>query len=75
MMVAALALIITRWVYPTSFHAIMPEGSDTLMMIETNPGRSLLGVHSVTSATFLLGLAVLGCGIAQLVKSRKITNF
>jgi hypothetical protein len=70
-LVAALALIITNGGYPTTFHAIMPAGSDTSLTIETNPGRSLLGVHLVTSATFLLGLAVCGIGITQYVKSLK----
>jgi hypothetical protein len=70
-LVAALALIITNGGYPTTFHAIMPAGSDTSLTILTNPGRSLLGVQSATYALFLLGLAVCGIGIAQYVKSLK----
>jgi hypothetical protein len=70
-LVAALALIIARWGYPMEFHTAIGTGSDTIMWINVNPGRSLLGVQSTSGAIFALGLAVLGCGIAQLVKSRK----
>jgi hypothetical protein len=74
MLIAALAFIITRWGYPTQFEAVIPASSDTLLKININPGRSLLGLESASSAIVALGLAVLGCSIAQLVKSRKIAN-
>jgi hypothetical protein len=70
-LVAALAQIITRWGYPTEFHTAIGTGSDTILRININPGMSLLGVQLASGAIFTLGLAVLGCSIAQLVKSRK----
>ncbi len=68
---AALAYIITMWGYPTTFHFTPPEGINMLGMILTNPGRSLIGVQSASGIMTASGLAVLGVGIAQLVKSRK----
>lgn len=72
LLVAGLAFIITRWGYPTEFHILMPESSDTLASIFTNPGRSFLGVQSATAVILVFGLAVVGVGIAQLIKSRNI---
>lgn len=74
LLIAALAFIITTWGYPTTFHMVMPEGSDTAVTIFGNPGRTLVGVQLISGAMFLLGLVVLGVGITQLVKSRKLTN-
>ncbi len=70
-LVVALAIIITRWGYPTEFHTAMGGGSDMILIINNNPVRSLLDVQSASGAILAFGLAVCGCGIAQLVKSRK----
>jgi hypothetical protein len=74
LLVAALAFIITAWGYPTTFHTALPLSSTLTGLIYTNPGRTLVAVQSVSGAMLLLGLAVFGVNIAQLVKSWKTTN-
>lgn len=69
LLIAVLAAIITRWGYPTEFHTFPGGGSNTIIF--TNPGRSLLGVQSASGLMVAFGLAVLGCGITQLVLNRK----
>jgi len=68
-LIAALAVIITMWGYPTVFHGAMDGGSNVIIF--SNPGRSYIGVQSASGIMVAFGLAVLGVGIAQLVKSRK----
>ena len=68
-LIAALAMIIIMWGYPTQFHGALGGGSNVIIF--TNPGRSLIGVQSASGIMVAFGLAVLGCGIAQLGKSRK----
>jgi len=70
---AGLAWVIVTWGYPTTFHTGPPELTGSTLIIHTNPGRSLLGVHSATTAILILGLAVIGIAVVQLVKSRKLT--
>jgi hypothetical protein len=69
-LIAALAIIITMWGYPTQFHGALGGGSNVIIF--TNPGRSYIGVQSASGIMVALGLAVLGCGIVQLLKSRKV---
>jgi hypothetical protein len=71
LVVAALAFIITTWGYPTTFHEVMPENSELMRTIFTNPGRTMVAVQTISGVMILLGLSVLGVSIAQLVKSRK----
>jgi flagellar basal body-associated protein FliL len=71
-LIAALAFIITRWGYPTQFHTAPGGGSN--IIIFANPGRSLLGLQSASGIMVAFGLAVLGVGIAQLIKARKTQN-
>lgn len=70
-LIAGLALVIARWGYPTTFHTGPPELTGSTMIINTNPGRSLLGIHWATIAILVFGLAVVGVVIAHLIKSRK----
>ena len=74
LLIAATAFIITSWGYPTTFHTVMPQGSNLTGLIFTNPGRSLIAVQSVSAVMVLLGLAALGVNIAQLFKSWKTTG-
>jgi hypothetical protein len=68
--VAALGFIITTWGYPTTFMTTHPDENNRLMMMFSNPGRSLIFIQSVSGFLLLPGLAVAGVGIAQLVKSK-----
>ncbi len=76
-MTAGIGFIIIGWGYPTTFNAVtpegvvVPEGTEILKKIFTNPGRSHIAVQSATGLLLLIGLAVSGIGIAQLVKSKK----
>jgi hypothetical protein len=69
--IAALGFIITTWGYPTTFMTSSPFENDRLMMVFSNPGRSLVLIHYVSALLLLIGLAAAGVGIAQLVKSKK----
>lgn len=68
---AVLAYIITMWGYPTTFRFTPPEGINMLGIILTNPGRAFVGLQLASGLMVMLGLAMFGVGIAQLVKSRK----
>ena len=59
------------WVEPGFAHIRIPsaEGGNVITDIFLNPGRNIPMV--IWSAVyFVLGLSVLGCGIAQFVKAR-----
>jgi hypothetical protein len=68
--VAALGFIITTWGYPTTFMSAHPDENNRLMMVFSNPGRSLVFIQSVSGCLLLPGVAAAGIGVAQLVKSR-----
>jgi hypothetical protein len=68
-LITALAIIITMWGYPTQFQGALGGGSNVIIF--TNPGRSYIGVQSASGMMVAFGLAVLGCGIAQLLLTRK----
>lgn len=74
-LIATSAFFITRWGYPTEFHTAIGTGSDTIMWINVNPGRSLLGLQAASGALIPLGLAVFGCGIFQLISLRKTKRY
>jgi len=65
----ALAYIITVYGFPTSFHSIEPDAENLMHGTFINPGPSQIITQELTGVTTLLGLAVTGCGIAQLVKT------
>jgi hypothetical protein len=73
-LIAALSYIISRWGFPTDFHSLTPAIGGTLLSINTNPGNSLFNVHLASWVMSLAGLAILGCGIAQLTKVKKFRN-
>jgi hypothetical protein len=68
-LIAASAFFIITWGFPTQFHAALGGGNE--ITIFTNPGRSLFGVEGASGALIPLGVAVFGCGIFQLISSRK----
>jgi vacuolar-type H+-ATPase subunit I/STV1 len=71
---AVLAYIITMWGFPTTFHFTPPEGINMLGTMFTNPGRAFVGLQLAGGLMVMLGLAMFGVGIAQLVKSIKTPN-
>lgn len=70
-LIATVSILIGGWGYPTQFTIPMPEGSEVLKQVFINPGPVLIRVHGLTFLSFLLGLAVLGVGIAQYWKARR----
>ncbi len=71
-LITAVSIFITRWGYPLVFIVPMPEGSNLLRSVNINPGPTMVFAIFLTVLTFLLGLAVLGVGIAQFIKARKL---
>jgi len=61
----------TAWVEPGFTHIRIPsaEGGDVITDIFLNPGRNV-PMRSWMAVYLALGLAVLGCGIAQYLKAR-----
>ena len=57
------------WVEPSFTHIRIPsaEGGDVITKIFLNPGRNI-PMRSWMVVYLVLGLSVLGCGIAQFVK-------
>ena len=72
-LITALAFVIGTWGYPTIYYTATLEGSDTLIKISTLP-VSDRDVALAIGVTLLLGLAVVGVSIAQIVKSQKTQN-
>jgi hypothetical protein len=70
-LITAVPIFITRWGYPLVFIVPMPAGSNLLKSVNINPGPLMVFAMLLTTLTFLLGLAVLGVGIAQFVKARR----
>ena len=62
----------TAWVEPSFTHIHIPsaEGSNIVTEIFLNPGRNI-PMRSWMAVYLVLGLSVLGCGIAQLLKARR----
>ncbi len=70
LLVTALAFIIFRYGRQTFTFTAIIKGTDTLISMN-DLLKSSLSMLLTTGATLLLGLAVVGVGVAQLVKSRK----
>jgi hypothetical protein len=70
-LIAAIAIFITRWGYPTVFIVPMPAGSSLIGAVNINPGPPMVFALFLTGLTVVLGLAVLGVGIAQFVNARR----
>ena len=69
----ALVFVIATWGYPTSFHEVGNTGGDHLVVLFSNPSHQQIQTQRITAALIIPGLAALGVGIAQLVKSKKTT--
>jgi hypothetical protein len=71
-LIAAVSVFITRWGYPATFIIPMPEGSNLVGHVNINPGPPMIFASFLTMLLTLLGLAVLGTGIAQYIKARRL---
>jgi hypothetical protein len=69
-LVAVSSFISTRWGFPTEFTLIADE-SGMVRIVEVFPGPMQPVAHMSAFLALLLGLAVLGCGIAQFLKGAK----
>ena len=65
-LITAAAIFISVWGFPNPYHIKLPDGMEVLVF--SAPATRLV---IISGATVLLGLAVLGCGTAQLIKSRR----
>lgn len=70
-LITAVPVFITRWGYPLVFVVPTPAGSNLLKSVNINPGPPMVFAMFLTMLATLLGLAVLGVGIAQFIKTRK----
>jgi len=59
------------WLEPGFYHIVVPprEGSDVVTRIFLNPGWNI-PMRTWQAVYLVLGLSVLGCGIAQYLKAR-----
>jgi hypothetical protein len=73
-LIVVASFFVSTWGYPNSFILPTPEGSDMLKRVYINPGPEIIRVRGLTILNSILGLAVLGVGIAQLVKAGKMRN-
>ncbi len=63
-------LVFVIWIEPGFYHIRLPvDDSGLVKEVFLNPGRNI-PMRTWETVSFLLGLAVLGCGIAQFVKAR-----
>ena len=70
-LITAASIFINIWGCPTVFIVPMPAGNNLSRFVSIYPGLPMTGAMYLTILTILLGMAVLGVGIAQLVKARK----
>jgi len=69
-LIVAVSVFILRWGYTLEF--IVPIGGGHLLQsVSINPALDMAHAVWLTVLTGLLGVAVIGVGIAQLVKARK----
>ena len=66
-LVAVFSFISTRWGFPTMF-TLPADESGTMTTVFVYPAESI--AHISAFLALVLGLAVLGCGIAQFLKAR-----
>lgn len=69
-LVTAASFISTRWGFPTQF-TFSPDESGMVRIVEVFPGPPQVIAHMSAFLALGLGLAVLGCGIAQFWKARR----
>jgi hypothetical protein len=70
-LITAVPIFITRWGYPLVFIVPMPAGSNLLKSVNISPGPPMVFAMFLTMLATLLGLAVLGVGIAKFIKARR----
>jgi hypothetical protein len=68
-LVAVFSFISTRWGFPTEF-TFPPDESGIGRTVFVNPGPMQVTAQWSAFLALVLGLAVLGCGIAQFLKAR-----
>ena len=72
-LIAAVSVFISRWGFPVEFIIPMPESSNLTRHININPGYPMILATLLTLLSTLLGLAVLGTGIAQYIRARRLS--
>ena len=70
LLITIFSFISTRWGFPTEF-ALPPDESGLIHSVLVNPGPVQVLAQISALVALVLGLVVLGVGIAQLVKARK----
>jgi len=58
------------WIEPGFYHFRIPGEGGTVREVFANPGRNI-PMRAFEATYLVLGLSVLGCGIAQFVKARR----
>ncbi len=69
--IIASGIVISGWGYPTQFIIPTAEGSNVLKSVNVMPGPPMTVVISLTVLSILLGIGILGVGIAQTVEARR----
>ncbi len=69
-LVTASAILIFAWGFSIPYSELLTDGT-ILKQVFGTPTPQAVAARSLTMATTLLGLAVAGCGIAQLVKAKR----
>jgi hypothetical protein len=69
-LIAVVSFIATRWGYTTSF-TFPPDESGLIKTVEVMPGIAQVSAQASAFLAILLGLAVLGCGVAQFLAAKK----
>ncbi|MBN1189143.1 MAG: hypothetical protein JXA46_05260 [Dehalococcoidales bacterium] len=70
-LIPAVSYFIIIWGYPTEFRTAGTAGSNLIKHVFINPGPVIMRAEMITLAIFSMGLAVLGIGLAQLLKAIK----
>jgi hypothetical protein len=73
-LVAALAVFIPTWGFPTTYYSVDPGSGDQLLKMFSSSSREVIAAQYSAAALVLPGLAAVAVGIAQLVKLRKTTS-
>ncbi|MFH0768433.1 MAG: hypothetical protein V1932_02550 [Chloroflexota bacterium] len=63
------AFLVVVWGFPTSYSYQLPGGENMLMFF--TPGGDFVMAQRLSALVFLIGLAMLSCGIAQFLKARR----
>ena len=69
--ITIMAGILSFWYLPGQYSLRLAGTDDMLRMVFFNPGPNTIIAHSIVITMIFLGLAVLGCGIFQIMRSRR----